>query len=200
MGCSLVLHQRWKRRDFVRDPASVAQDLVGALLVHHSSPRLVLRLVEVEAYLGVGEDPASHAHRGPTPRNSQMFATPGRFYVYVSYGIHHCLNVVCATRGRAGAVLLRAAEPLEGGSVLQQRRARAGVELCNGPGKLGEALGADLSWNGLDLVRGEWGIWPGPSAGRVSVSPRIGIRRARQRLLRFYDAESRWVSRGRFVR
>jgi DNA-3-methyladenine glycosylase len=93
--------QRWRRGDFDRSPVEVAQELVGAFLVHPARPAVVLRLVEVEAYLGEGEDPASHAHRGPTARNSQMFATPGQLYVYVSYGIHHCLNVVCESAGQA---------------------------------------------------------------------------------------------------
>lgn len=172
----------------------VAVELVGAHLVQLQPELVSLRIVEVEAYLGEGEDPASHAHRGPTPRNAQMFATCGRFYVYVSYGIHHCLNVVCARRGHAGAVLLRAAEPLAGVSVLRRRRNRDGVDLCNGPGKLGQALGADLSWNGLDLVDGPWGIWPGDPVTKLRSSGRVGISRATDLPLRFYDAESAWIS------
>jgi len=160
--------------------------------------RVRLRTVEVEAYLGQGEDPASHAHRGPTPRNRNMFATPGHLYVYVSYGLHHCLNVVCEARGTAGAVLLRAAEPIEGIDVLLWRRGRSGYELTNGPGKLGQALGADLSWDGLDLVRDpRLGLWPGSAPAEIAESGRIGIRHAAERPLRFFDPESRWVSRAR---
>ncbi len=186
-------------RDFYARPTlEVAPELLGKVLVHRQG-RLscALRIVEVEAYLGEGEDPASHAHRGPTARNRNMFATPGRLYVYLSYGVHHCLNVVCEERGRAGAVLLRAAEPLEGVDALERRRGRGGRDLTNGPGKLGQALGADLSWNGRDLVRGPTGLWPGPAPSRIARSTRIGIRVGVDRHYRFFDAVSPWVSRAR---
>lgn len=177
----------------------MARDLVGAELRGRvDGTRVRLRLVEVEAYLGVGRDRASHAHRGVTPRNRNMFETPGRLYVYVSYGLHHCLNVVCETPGVAGAVLLRAAEPLAGGDVLAARRGRSGVEVTNGPGKLGQALGADLSWDGLDLVNDpRLGLWPGTPPAAITASGRIGIRVAVERPLRFFDAHSAWVSKAR---
>ena len=184
---------------FARAVEDVARDLVGAELRSRvDGARVRLRVVELEAYLGEGEDPASHAHRGVTPRNRNMFETPGRLYVYVSYGLHHCLNVVCETRGRAGAVLLRAAEPLEGLEVLSSRRGRSGYESTNGPGKLGQALGADLTWNGLDLVRDpRLGLWPGSAPAEIAESGRIGIRHAAERPLRFFDPSSPWVSRAR---
>jgi DNA-3-methyladenine glycosylase len=156
--------------------------------------------VEVEAYLGEGQDEASHAHRGPTPRNEQMFATPGHLHVYVSYGLHHCLNVVCEDPGTAGAVLLRAAEPLEGESQMRRRRGRSGLDLSNGPGKLGQCLDADLGWNGRDLVEGELGLWPGTAPREIGVSSRIGISRDVERPLRFFDTDSPYVSRGTRVR
>lgn len=187
------------RRFFARPVVEVAKDLVGAELRGRvDGTRVRLRLVEVEGYLGEGRDPASHAHRGPTPRNRNMFETPGRLYVYLSYGLHHCLNVVCESPGVAGAVLLRAAEPLAGHEALAARRGRSGVELTNGPGKLGQALGADLSWDGLDLVNDpRLGLWPGTPPAVLAASGRIGIRVAAARPMRFFDPDSAWVSRSR---
>lgn len=179
--------------------AEVALDLVGAELRGRvDGTRVRLRLVEVEAYLGEGQDPASHAHGGVTPRNRNMFETSGRLYVYVSYGLHHLLNVVCEAPGVAGAVLLRAAEPLAGLDVLAARRGRSGVELTNGPGKLGQALGADLAWDGLDLVKDtRLGLWPGTPPAEIAASGRIGIRVAADWPLRFFDPQSAWVSKAR---
>lgn len=190
--------RRLGRPFFARPTLDVAMDLVGRVLVLRSGRApLAVRLVEVEAYLGNGQDPASHAHGGKTRRNAQMFETPGRLYVYFSYGMHHCMNVVCEARGVAGAVLLRAAEPLLGEAGMRQRRRRGGRELTNGPGKLCSALGVDLTWNGLDLVRSPLGIWPGEVPSRLERSPRIGISRARALPYRFFDADSPYVSRGR---
>lgn len=190
---------RLGRNFFCRPVVEVARDLLGCeLRGRDAGVRFRLRIVEVEAYLGQGEDPASHAHRGRTPRNLNMFETPGLLYVYISYGLHHCLNVVCEQPGTAGAVLLRAAEPLVGHELFVARRGRSGYELTNGPGKLGQALGADLTWDGLDLVRDpRLGLWPGLAPPEIAVSGRIGIRQAAERPLRFYDPTSPWVSRGR---
>ena len=116
--------------------------LLGALLV--TPGPVVLRLVEVEAYGGTADhdDPASHAHRGRTARNGTMFGPPGHLYVYRSYGIHLCANVVCGPDGLAGGVLLRAAEVIEGEDLVRARRGpRARGELAAGPGRLGQALG-----------------------------------------------------------
>ena len=183
---------------FARPTLEVAPDLLGCLLVLRSrSRRLVARIVEVEAYLGVGFDPASHAHRGRTPRNAQMFETPGRLYVYFTYGMHHCMNVVCESRGSAGAVLLRAAEPLEGEAEMARRRGGSGSQLANGPAKLCQAFGVDLDWNGQDLVRGPLGIWPGSPPQRVETTTRVGIRRGTALTYRFIDPESPHLSPGR---
>ena len=184
------------RREFFAQPVEVvARELLGKTLVHRDHAGLIaLRLVEVEAYLGEGEDEASHAHRGRTIRNGNMFETPGRLYVYLSYGMHHCLNVVCEPAGHAAAVLLRGAEVLEGVSILANRRRRTGTGIANGPGKLGQALAADLSWDGRSLLRGETGVWPGRPPPEIRRSPRIGIRRGTQARLRFFDADSPCVS------
>jgi len=160
-------------------------------------PLLALEIVEVEAYLGEGQDPASHAHRGRTARNGQMFETPGRLYVYFTYGMHHCMNVVCEKRGEAGAVLLRAAEPLQGLELMERRRGRGGRALTNGPAKLCQALGVDLSADGVDLATGPLGIWPGRRPSRVVRSTRIGLSRGRELPLRFFDADSPFLSRVR---
>ncbi len=159
--------------------------------------QIVLRLVEVEAYLGPGEDEASHAHNGQTPRNAEMFETPGHLYVYFTYGMHHCMNVVTESKGRAGAVLLRAGEVLVGEEVMRSRRLKGGRELANGPAKLCQAVGVDLSWNGLDLVRDRLGIWPWDTRTEVAVSSRIGIRRAVRSPYRFFDPSSPCVSRAK---
>jgi DNA-3-methyladenine glycosylase len=190
--------QRLGRSFFARPTLDVARDLLGRILVLKKGRRLLaVRLVEVEAYLGDGADPASHAHEGKTPRNAQMYETPGRLYVYFSYGMHHCMNVVCESRGVAGAVLLRAGEPLAGEASMRRRRGRGGHELTNGPAKLCEALGVDLAWNGLDLVRGPLGLWPGERLRRIERSPRIGISHARTLPYRLFDPHSPFVSRGR---
>ena len=187
---------RHGRSFFSRSPLELAPALLGCELRHRiNSENLSARIVEVEAYLGVGEDPASHAHGGPTQRNREMFETPGRLYVYFTYGMHHCMNVVCESRGMAGAVLLRAAEPILGSEIMCARRSRGGVDISNGPAKLCQAFGIDLSANGIDLVRGPLGIWSGEPPKRIIRSPRIGISKALDRNYRFSDADSAHVSR-----
>ena len=185
--------------DFYARPVEVvAPDLVGRVLVHRAPEGLIaLRLVEVEAYLGEALDEASHAHRGLTPRNRQMFETPGRLYVYLSYGVHHLLNVVCEPAGQGAAVLLRGAEVLDGVSILAGRRGLTGVGVANGPGKLGQALAADLGWDGRTLLSGELGLWPGSPPHEIQRSSRIGISRGTQAQLRFFDPGSSCVSRSR---
>jgi DNA-3-methyladenine glycosylase len=138
------------RRFFARPPAEVAPDLLNKLLV---GPYGSGRVVEVEAYDGA-DDPASHAYRGRTARNAVMFGPPGYLYVYFSYGVHWCANVVCRTDGTAGAVLLRALAPVAGLEAMRAARpaARRDRDLCSGPGKLCQALGIDRSHNGVDLL------------------------------------------------
>lgn len=132
------------------DPVDVAPLLVGLVL---ATPVGAGRIVETEAYRGA-EDDASHAFRGETPRNRVMFGPPGRLYVYFTYGMHHCCNVVCWPEGRAGAVLIRALEPIAGLGAMRERRPRAAADqqLCSGPGKLCQALGIDRDLDGSDLL------------------------------------------------
>jgi DNA-3-methyladenine glycosylase len=191
---------------FARDSRVVAAELIGCRLVHRlaDGARLTLRITEVEAYLGDGSDPASHAHAGPTDRNRTMFGPPGRLYAYRSYGLHTCVNVVCESPGRAAAVLLRAGEPVEGASRMRRLRglddtARAAL-VAVGPGRFAQALGLTLEDDGRSLLRPPLTLHP-PARARpaalVERGPRIGITRAAELPYRYFEAESPWVSRFR---
>ena len=160
--------------------------------------RLVGRIVEVEAYLGDGSDPASHAHRGPTPRTRPMFGPPGHFYVYRSMGIHRCANVVCEPAGVGAAVLLRAAEPLAGEERMRALRGgRGGTELASGPGKLAEAFAIELAHSGADALRGPLRLErpARAAAAPIAVGPRIGISKAADLPYRFFVRGSPHVTR-----
>jgi DNA-3-methyladenine glycosylase len=171
------------RRFYARDARELAPLLLNKILVNGTGPtRVAARIVEVEAYAG-HEDPASHAYRGPTARNRTMFGPPGHLYVYFTYGMHWCANVVAGTDGVATAVLLRAAAPLDGVERMQSRRtaARRDRDLCAGPARLTQAFGIAGDEDGADLVRGPFrivddGVEPPARAGR---STRIGLRSGR---------------------
>jgi len=141
-----------------RDPREVAVDLLNKLLVRDDPDfgRVGGRIVEVEAYLGAGIDPGSHAFRGPTRRNATMFGPPGRLYVYFTYGMHWCSNVVCNPEGGGGAVLLRALQPRDGLDVMWSRRPKAKRErdLCSGPARLAQSLALTGDLDGADLSAG----------------------------------------------
>ncbi|HUB08317.1 MAG TPA: DNA-3-methyladenine glycosylase [Myxococcales bacterium] len=178
-------------REFYAQPArDVAVQLLGARLVRRLGPRrhAVGRVVEVEAYVGP-HDLACHASHGRTARTEVMFGPPGRAYVYFVYGMHHCVNVVTDPEGYPAAVLLRALEPLEG---LEAR--------TSGPGRLCRALAIDRSLNGADLRGDELYLEPGDPPRRVRATARIGVAYAgawARRRLRFFDADSPHVSRGK---
>ena len=169
----------------------------------------MLRITETEAYLGDGSDPASHAHSGPTPRNRTMFGPAGRLYVYRSYGIHCCLNVVCDAQGRGAAVLIRAAAPEAGENSMRALRGLDSdadeAEIAVGPGRLGKAIGARLADDGCSLLRGVLTIHPPDDhapAPRIAVGPRVGITKAADLPYRFFEVDrenrpTRWVSRFR---
>ncbi len=187
------------RAFFGGDTRDVARRLLGAWLVHETpDERLVARIVEVEAYLA-RDDPASHSHGGRTARNASMFLAPGHAYVYRIYGLHHCFNVVTASAGVGEAVLVRALEPLEGMEAMARRRGRERVrDLCNGPGKLVVAMGIGPSHDGSDLVTGALHVAldrRARSGLRIVESPRVGIAKAADRLLRYSLADDPWVSR-----
>ncbi|GAB47633.1 DNA-3-methyladenine glycosylase [Mobilicoccus pelagius] len=167
---------------FHRPVLEVAPDLLGCVLRHGD---VAVRLTEVEAYAGP-RDPGSHAYRGPTPRTEVMFGPPGRLYVYFSYGMHHCVNVVCGPDGEASAVLLRAGEVVEGIEEARRRRTRDGRpapadrDLARGPARLTVTLGLDRRHDGLDttvpgaevvLLRGDGTGAP----GEVLTGPRVGV-------------------------
>jgi DNA-3-methyladenine glycosylase len=186
-----------KRADLLGDPVDIAPWLLNKVLARGGRAG---RIVEVEAYKGA-LDPASHAYRGLTPRTAVMFGSPGYLYVYFTYGMHWCANVVCGPEGEAGAVLIRALAPLRG---LEQMRAARGPtarrdrDLCNGPAKLCQALGITGADNGVDLLApgrvrlADDGTPPpqSPAQGR-----RIGIRVATEEPWRFWVAGEECVSR-----
>ena len=174
---------------FQRPVAEVAQDLLGRVLVSRLGGTLVAgRIVETEAYLGAA-DPASHAWRGRrTPRNEALYGPPGTWYVYRSYGMHWCVNLVTAPAEVGGAVLLRAVEPVAG--LEEMRRRRGGVpdaRLCSGPGNLCQALGIGAELDGRPMRASEVIVARGRPVpvGAVEVTPRIGISRAADWPLRF---------------
>jgi len=175
----------------------VARDLLGRTLFYRTPEGLLAgRIVETEAYRGKA-DPASHAFRGSTARNAVMFGAAGHAYVYFSYGVHYCLNVTADAPGVAGAVLLRALEPLAGMEIMRRRGDHGPeVRLLSGPGKIGRGFGLDLKDNGRDFTRGPLGLAAGiPVPNReIAVTRRIGISRAVELPYRFSVIGSRSVS------
>jgi DNA-3-methyladenine glycosylase len=166
------------RSFYARPTLGLARALLGRTLVGESADGTVAgRIVEVEAY-GGGEDPASHGFRGRTARNATMFGPPGHLYVYFTYGMHYCSNVVCERDGVPGAVLLRAVEPIEGLDLMSARRDVSDpLLLARGPARLCEAFAIDKSCDGVDLVAGPvWIEGRQKLAGQVQETPRIGIK------------------------
>ncbi len=169
----------------------VARDLVGCIVRHDGSAG---RIVEVESYHQ--EEPACHAFAGLTPRTRVLFGPPGVAYVYRSYGIHALLNAVADEEGVGAAALIRALEPVDGIDAMRERRGLERVEdLCNGPGKLTQALGIWLDMNGTPLVGGPIEILPRESEPEIVTGTRIGITKAVELPWRFCDARSGCVSR-----
>jgi len=195
-----------RRSDLRREPLEVAPWLLNKVLVRGARAG---RIVEVEAYHGAN-DPASHAFRGRTARTEVMFGPPGHLYVYFTYGMHWCANVVCGPTGEAAAVLIRALEPTAGTEQMGQARpaARRERDLCSGPAKLCQALGITGADNGTDLLAGA--TRPGRTGPDGSVrllddgtppprqparGPRVGISAATERQWRFWVPDSPWLSR-----
>lgn len=179
--------------DFSASSEEVARLLIGVRVLVNGVGG---RIVETEAY--DREDPASHSFTGPSPRNAAMFGPPGRAYVYRSYGIHWCINFVCREAGHGAGVLIRALEPTDG---LDLMRARRGLEdirlLCAGPGRVGQALGIDHSYNGMRLDQPPFELFAPESSldSSLVVGPRVGISKAVEQPWRFGLAGSRFLSR-----
>jgi DNA-3-methyladenine glycosylase len=204
-----LMIRRLQRAELPADTVELARFLIGKVLVHeHAEGRVSGRIVETEAY-PVG-DAASHAFRRLTPRNRAMFLERGHAYVYLAYGVSCLLNVSSEGPGIGAAVLLRALEPLDGIAEMQARRGTARIrDLARGPGRLAQAMGVDLSFDGLDLcdgplwlgapaggneVRGTCGVGGTCEARDIGRSVRIGITKDADRLLRFYERGNSFVS------
>jgi DNA-3-methyladenine glycosylase len=191
------------RSFYLDSPETVARHLLGKVLVRRfEGKRLAGRIVEIEAYCGLG-DPASHSFIGKTARNAVLFGPPGFAYVYFIYGMHYCLNISCEPEGQAGGVLLRALEPLEGVKTMAKLRGQSADGnlrlLTSGPGRLCEALGIDRAGhNGIDMTSRRSELWvedDGFPAPKIDAGPRVGIRKAADLPLRFSIACNRFVSR-----
>ncbi len=183
------------RSFYERDTVQVSRDLLGKVVVHGTTGGII---VETEAYLG-GDDLASHSAIGITNRTRVIFGPPGHAYVYLSYGMHDCLNLVAEPDGKAGCVLIRALEPTMGLDMMRVRRplARRDRDLTSGPGKLTQALAITRAHNGVDVTRGDL-IVCAPRASvpfEIEVSKRIGITKCADLPLRFTIKGNRFVSR-----
>ena len=204
---AVALGEVLPREFFARRSLQVAPEVLGCVLEHETDAGLVaVRITEVEAYEGA-HDPASHSYRGRTARNAVMFGPPGHAYVYFTYGMHWCVNLVCLTPGTASAVLIRAGQVISGVPLATARRSAgrpspvAERELARGPARLCQALGIDRAQNGLDAVdpssplRIRAGAEPA-GGGQVQVSrgPRVGISVATERPWRFWVAGDPTVS------
>ena len=186
-----MAHERLTREFFARTVHEVAPELIGATLLLDGVGG---RIVEVEAY--DQDDPASHSFRGRTARTASMFGPAGHAYVYRSYGIHWCLNLVCAPDGRAEAALVRALEPVRGLEAMRERRGlEAARALCSGPGKVCQALGITRVHDGLPLDEPPFELLARESEPPLAVGTRIGIARAVEQPWRYGLAGSPFLSR-----
>lgn len=185
------MERRLTREFFARSVHEVAPELIGATLLVDGVGGTI---VEVEAY--DQDDPASHGFRGRTARTASMFGPPGQAYVYRSYGIHWCLNLVCAEEGRSEAALVRALEPTSGLETMRERRGfEAARALCSGPGKLCQALGISGVLDGLALDEPPFELRARQTTPQLAVGPRIGITRAVEQPWRYGLAGSPFLSR-----
>jgi DNA-3-methyladenine glycosylase len=176
---------------FARSVHVVARELIGCSLLYGGVGGVI---VETESY--ERDDPACHAHVGLTPRTATIFGPPGRAYVYLSYGIHSCVNFVCEPDGVAAAVLIRALEPRWGIEAMVERRGREALrDLCSGPGKLTEALGIGLGDNGASLTEPPFELRARQREWEVATGPRVGITKAVELPWRFCAAASPYLSR-----
>ncbi len=194
------------RSFYTRSTLLIAKELLGKRIIRTEGKRLLSGIiVETEAYLQ--NDPASHSFNGPTQRNSVMFGLGGHLYVYFTYGMHYCANVVTGPKGIGEAVLIRAVEPTEGIEWMIQRRftdrtdstldQKRHIALTNGPAKFAQAFGLTTEHSGLDLLNSEIIITNGTALARgtIAASTRIGITKAAEKRWRFFVKGNAWVSR-----
>ena len=183
------------RNFYDRPTEQVARELLGAILECRTPDGVAAgRIVETEAYDQA--DPAAHTFGGPTKRNASMFGPSAHAYVYRSYGLHWCLNLVCREPGHGAGVLIRAIEPTAGLDVMARRRGLADPRLlCAGPGRVGQALGITLAHNGLPLARAPFHVAAAEAPVQIVAGPRIGISKAVECPWRFGLAGSKFVSR-----
>ena len=194
------------RKFYNRSTLKVARELLGKHLVVKKGRNYVSgKIVETEAYVGKN-DPASHAHRGMTPRNQVMFGDPGYAYVYLTYGMHHCLNFVTERKGFPAAVLIRAVEPAEGIRIMKRRRKTGDLKnLTSGPAKLCQAFGIDRTLNGSDLCSDiiyveDRGVnrtvqARGNKPTKAVSTSRIGVNEGKEKKWRFHIENNEFVSR-----
>lgn len=177
------------------DALRAAKSLLGWRLVHDSPEgRTAGIIVETEAY--TMEDPASHTYGGPSARNAAMFEAAGTLYVYFTYGMHYCVNIVTGPIGQGQAVLIRALEPVEGLELMQSRRAMQDIKkLTNGPAKLVQAMGITKGHYGSHISSGPLFLEPGAQPAEIIQTTRIGISKAIDKPWRFYAAGSPWLSK-----
>jgi DNA-3-methyladenine glycosylase len=191
------MSKKLDRKFYNRPTLKVAKELLGKYLVTQKDGHLLSgKIVETEAYIGF-KDPASHAYRGMTPRNEVMFGDPGYAYVYLTYGMHHCLNLVTEKKGYPAAVLIRALQPAEGIELMKKRRGRQNFKnLTSGPAKLCQALGIDRNLNGADLCSDIIFVEDrGEVVERIASSSRIGINEGKKKNWRFFIEKNEFVSR-----
>jgi len=193
-----MIHQKSNKINcdfFKRDALVVAKDLIGCFLVHDFGDcKLIGRVVETEAYLS--NDPACHASRGITKRNQAMFEEGGICYVYFTYGMHHCFNVVTGKKGVGEAVLIRAVQPIDGLSIMKQNRCRENIfDLCSGPAKFVEAFGITKDDNFLKLSESKIYFLNKMGAPDIFQTTRIGISVGTKLLYRFYEKGNKYISK-----
>ncbi|HMQ95807.1 MAG TPA: DNA-3-methyladenine glycosylase [Candidatus Saccharibacteria bacterium] len=173
-----------------------ARRLLGCELIRDINEQHIrVRIVETEAYDQTDE--ASHTFNGRSARNQAMFKSAGHLYVYSTYGMHHCCNVVCGPEGYGSGVLIRAVEPLEGLDIIETHRAMTGVSVTNGPGKICSALDIDRQLSGHDLAKSPIRLIKKPALAdeQITVSKRIGISKAIHELRRFYITNNPYISK-----
>ncbi len=191
------MRRKLKRKFYNRPTLKVAKDLLGKYLVVQKGEKILSgKIVEAEAYIGTN-DPACHASRGMTPRNKVMFGPPGYAYIYFTYGMYHCLNLVTEKKGFPAAVLIRAIEPDQGMELMMKRRGMKNIKnLTSGPGKLCQAMGLDRSLNGEDLCSGR--IWVEDrreGVSKIKSTSRVGVTNGKNKKWRFYIYDSGFVSK-----